>query len=100
MGQPRCALASRWRSSQFDGAVEDLAEGLMAQISRDMPVLPVPLIAHLLLEDGGPVEMTALEIRLEKAMKRLPEGNIYLPRRRTSLRPCNNLSPCWRGGEW
>ncbi|MEC8292616.1 MAG: 1-acyl-sn-glycerol-3-phosphate acyltransferase [Pseudomonadota bacterium] len=71
--------------SQFDGAVEDLAEGLMAQISRDMPVLPVPLIAHLLLEDGGPVEMTALEIRLEKAMKRLPEGNIYLPRRRTNL---------------
>ncbi|WP_321831146.1 1-acyl-sn-glycerol-3-phosphate acyltransferase [Thalassovita sp.] len=71
--------------SQFTGEVEDLAEGLMAQISRDMPVLPVPLIAHLLLEDGGPVEMTALEIRLEKAMKRLPEGNIYLPRRRTSL---------------
>lgn len=71
--------------SQFQGDVQALADGLMGQIAQDMPVLPVPLIAHLLLQADGPLDVTALEIRLEKAMQRLPEGNIYLPRRRTNL---------------
>lgn len=71
--------------SSFDGDVQALAEGLMGQIARDMPVLPVPLIAHVLLQAEGPLAQEVLELRLEKAMQKLPERNIYLPRRRSSL---------------
>lgn len=71
--------------NDFGGDVQALADGLMGQISRDMPVLPVPLIAYLLQTQGDGVDLPTLEARLDRAMANLPERNIYLPRRRTSL---------------
>lgn len=71
--------------SAFEGAVEDLATGLMDQIARDMPVLPVPLISRVLLRAEGRLSIADLEREVQQDLANLPERNIYLPRRRISL---------------
>ncbi|MEC3861533.1 1-acyl-sn-glycerol-3-phosphate acyltransferase [Mesobacterium sp. TK19101] len=56
-----------------------LAETLMARIAEVVPVLPVPLVAHLLLHHG-PMTVDALRHRFVDTIAGLQDGHIHLPR--------------------
>ncbi|MFW2543371.1 1-acyl-sn-glycerol-3-phosphate acyltransferase [Primorskyibacter sp. 2E107] len=57
---------------------EALSSLLMAQIATIVPVLPVPLVSHLLLI--GPHSRAELEIAFGKALKTLEHSHVHLPR--------------------
>ncbi|MDU8909866.1 1-acyl-sn-glycerol-3-phosphate acyltransferase [Aestuariicoccus sp. MJ-SS9] len=58
---------------------EALAGALMDRIAEVVPVLPAPLVAHLLLD--GPKTRAELELGFAEAMKSLPDAHMHLPRR-------------------
>jgi len=62
------------------GDVEGIARVLMERIRRGVPVLPVPLVAHLLLTDG-PVHAATLSDRVTDALLRLAGSGALLPQR-------------------
>ena len=66
--------------AEFDGPVEELAETLMARIRDVVPILPVPLVAHVLLEDG-PMSEDALTARVSELIDRFVGTGLTLPRR-------------------
>ncbi|MBV7396257.1 1-acyl-sn-glycerol-3-phosphate acyltransferase [Mameliella sediminis] len=55
-----------------------LAQELMDRIAGIIPVLPVPLVAHLLLQ--GPKDRAALERGFSALLDKLPEAHVHLPR--------------------
>lgn len=55
--------------------VEALGARLMHEIGAQVPVLPVPLVAHLLVQAGGPVSEQALVDRAAGMLDRLPPGH-------------------------
>ncbi|MGP6088177.1 1-acyl-sn-glycerol-3-phosphate acyltransferase [Antarctobacter jejuensis] len=57
---------------------EGLAEQLMSRIAEIIPILPVPLVSHLLLQ--GPKSRSELEIAFSAALKSHPHAHIHLPR--------------------
>ncbi|MBO9466264.1 1-acyl-sn-glycerol-3-phosphate acyltransferase [Tropicibacter sp. R15_0] len=57
---------------------EVLAEHLMAQVGQVIPVLPVPLVAHLLLEND--LDRAGLEQAFLAALDRLHSSHVHLPR--------------------
>ena len=66
--------------SDFEGDVEALAATLMDRIEAVVPILPVPLVSHLLLEEG-PVSETALIARVGEMIERFEGTGVVLPRR-------------------
>ncbi|SLN59720.1 Glycerol-3-phosphate acyltransferase [Roseivivax jejudonensis] len=58
---------------------EALARELLARIGAVTPVLPVPLVAHLLLSEG-PLDRSGLERAFGRAADALGPDRIYLPR--------------------
>jgi len=58
---------------------ERLAETLMARIAEVVPVLPVPLVAHLLLHHG-PMSTGDLTRKFVTTTKNLHAGHVHLPR--------------------
>ncbi|MBV2360260.1 1-acyl-sn-glycerol-3-phosphate acyltransferase [Thalassococcus sp. CAU 1522] len=56
---------------------EALAQALMGRIAAVVPVLPVPLVAHLLRD--GPLDRAALEARYADTVARL-DAHIHVPR--------------------
>jgi glycerol-3-phosphate O-acyltransferase len=57
---------------------DQLAATLMDRIAEIVPVLPVPLVAHLLLE--GPKTRAELELGIAEALDRLEGAQVHLPR--------------------
>ncbi|MGH1413748.1 MAG: 1-acyl-sn-glycerol-3-phosphate acyltransferase [Pelagimonas sp.] len=60
---------------------QGLADQLMTQVGQVVPVLPVPLVAHLLLEKGG--TRPELEARFAESASQLSACHIHLPRNDT-----------------
>jgi len=60
--------------------VKDLARLLMKRIGEEVPVLPVPLVAHALLEADGPLSQADLEAQVAQIVERLPKAHVHLPR--------------------
>jgi glycerol-3-phosphate O-acyltransferase len=58
--------------SQHGGDVRALASALMAQIAREMPVLPVPLVALGLAQSGGEATHAELTERVAELITALP----------------------------
>tara|TARA_R110002049_G_scaffold23781_4_gene84520 strand:+ start:22339 stop:23736 length:1398 start_codon:yes stop_codon:yes gene_type:complete len=56
-------------------SVEDLSQLLMQRITDAMPVLVVPLIAHVLLRSDTPLSEEALLVRVGEALASVPPGN-------------------------
>lgn len=59
--------------------LEPLAEELMSRIGDIVPVLPVPLVAWLFLENGA-MTRAQVETALSKLIAHLPTAHIHLPR--------------------
>ncbi|MCZ7675121.1 MAG: 1-acyl-sn-glycerol-3-phosphate acyltransferase [Roseovarius sp.] len=55
-----------------DTTIEALGARLMREIGAQMPVLSVPLVAHLLVRAGGPVSLQTLTERAGALLDRLP----------------------------
>jgi len=53
---------------------EDVATKLMARVAAVIPVLPVPLVARALLDEGGEATREALVARCAELRESLPEG--------------------------
>lgn len=73
------ALPRQERFAQVAG----LAGDLMAEIGREIPVVPVSLVAAVMVEQGGaPVTELELETEVWRLMKRLEErgARLHLPR--------------------
>ncbi|WP_149756584.1 1-acyl-sn-glycerol-3-phosphate acyltransferase [Roseivivax sediminis] len=60
-------------------APEELAQTLIDRIGAVTPVLPVPLVAHVLLH-GGPMRRPALQDAFSDAAQGLNRGQMHLPR--------------------
>jgi glycerol-3-phosphate O-acyltransferase len=60
--------------------LKDLARLLMKRIGEEVPVLPVPLVAHALLEADGPLSQADLEARVLQIVEGLPKAHVHLPR--------------------
>ncbi len=61
-------------------AVEELGERLMVRIGGGVPVLPVPVVAHVLLAQDAPVTQEALTEAVGKLLKRVPHAHVHMPR--------------------
>jgi glycerol-3-phosphate O-acyltransferase len=62
-----------------DSTAEALSATIMTRIADAVPVLPVPLLSHLLLT-SGPMPRDALEKAFGQALKRLEDAQVHLPR--------------------
>ncbi|MTJ03800.1 MAG: glycerol-3-phosphate acyltransferase [Sediminimonas qiaohouensis] len=60
--------------SGFKGDVDELAEELMQRIKRNVPALPVPLVAAELLRSGGAMSRAELEADVAQTLASLPQG--------------------------
>ncbi|MEO0371335.1 MAG: 1-acyl-sn-glycerol-3-phosphate acyltransferase [Pseudomonadota bacterium] len=60
--------------------VEDLAERLMVRIGEEVPVLPVPVVAHVLLAQEGPVTEAALADAVGTLLAQVPDAHVHMPR--------------------
>ncbi len=57
---------------------EGLAEHLMDRIARIIPILPVPLVSHILLQ--GPKTRAEVELAFTAALKSHPDAHVHIPR--------------------
>ncbi|MCI5109339.1 MAG: 1-acyl-sn-glycerol-3-phosphate acyltransferase [Marivita sp.] len=62
-----------------DSTPDALSAQIMKRIADAVPVLPVPLIAYLLLEQG-PMSRAELEIAFASALTRLESAQVHVPR--------------------
>lgn len=63
-----------------DAAVEDLGKLIMDRIGEEVPVLPVPLVAHVLLSQKGAITREALNQEVEKLTSRMEQAYVHVPR--------------------
>ncbi|WP_373050719.1 1-acyl-sn-glycerol-3-phosphate acyltransferase [Thalassovita aquimarina] len=70
--------------SGFGGDVQALADEMMRRIAAEIPVLPVPVIAHLLLSEGA-MDRVALELRMKKLVAGIDRATVYWSRDNAGL---------------
>ena len=71
---------SAFQREHPDAPVETLGERLMARIGEEVPVLPVPMVAHALLEAGTPLPETELKEVLAEMTDSLGQAHIHVAR--------------------
>ena len=76
---PPVAL-SEFRKTHPDGGVKELGRLLMERIGKEVPVLPAPLVARILLSADGPVTQAALDVQMAEIMETVPEAHIHVAR--------------------
>jgi glycerol-3-phosphate O-acyltransferase len=59
--------------------VEDLGAELMRRLGREVPVLPVPLVADVLLRAEGPLSRDDIARRLRDLVGKMPQAHVHLP---------------------
>ena len=60
--------------------MEDLGRRLMKRIGEEVPVLPVPAVAHVLIAADGPVTRHEIERQIAAMVEVLPGTRMQLPR--------------------
>ncbi len=73
-------LLSEFRAAHPDAPVDLLGAQLMQRIGEEVPVLPVPLVAHALLEADTPLSAEALQNRVNALIDGMADVQVYLPR--------------------
>ncbi|MEM7731529.1 MAG: 1-acyl-sn-glycerol-3-phosphate acyltransferase [Pseudomonadota bacterium] len=61
-------------------SVEDLAERLMVRIGEEVPVLPVPVVAHVLMAQNAPMSEADLGQAVGALLARVPHAHVHMPR--------------------
>jgi glycerol-3-phosphate O-acyltransferase len=61
-------------------SVEQLGERLMVRIGEEVPVLPVPVVSHVLAGQVGPMTEDALTEAVDDLLTRLPQAHVHTPR--------------------
>lgn len=80
---------TEFRAERPGAKVEELGELLMERIGQEIPILPVPLVAHALLENGA-MTRTALEKTLSDMVAHVPQAEMHLP--------CMDMAYCVEAG--
>ena len=62
------------------GSVEELGQRLMERIGDEVPVLPVPAVAHVLWAADGPISKEAVIKAVGQLVEAVPEAHVHLPR--------------------
>jgi len=70
---------AEFKAGRPGATVEELGEQLMERIGQEIPVLPVPLVARALLENG-PMTRIALEQAVTDMVAHVPQAHVHLPR--------------------
>ncbi len=73
-------LLNAFETEHPGAAVEDLGQRLMERIGEEVPVLPVPVVAHVLTVQSGPVTEPAIVAAVTDLLSHLPEAHVHLPR--------------------
>ncbi len=60
------------------GDVPKLAQVLMRRIGEEVPVLPVPLVATVLMAADGPISMSELTTRVDRLIEELPQAHVHI----------------------
>lgn len=63
---------SEFRRAHSDGSLESLGQHLMDRIGREVPVLPVPLVARALIQTDGAATEEALTAAIARMIQALP----------------------------
>ena len=63
-----------------NSSVKELGRRLMKRIGQEVPVLPVPAVAHVLMAQNGPIPETQLTQELATLLKDVPEAHVHMPR--------------------
>ena len=71
---------SAFRAEHPGAPVETLGDRLMARIGEEVPVLPVPMVAHALLAAGTPLPEAELREVLAEMTDSLGQAHIHIPR--------------------
>ncbi|MEM6587430.1 MAG: 1-acyl-sn-glycerol-3-phosphate acyltransferase [Pseudomonadota bacterium] len=61
-------------------AVEELGERLMVRIGEEVPVLPVPVVAHVLAAQDGPITEAALSAAVGDLLAGVAHAHVHMPR--------------------
>jgi len=69
-----------FKTENPDAAVPDLGRRLMQRIGEEVPVLPVPVVAHVLLATDAPISRERLEKEVAGLVACLPDAHVHLPR--------------------
>lgn len=67
----------------FQGDVPALASELMRRVAAEVPVLPVPLVATVLLRADAPLNRAELEVAARDLIEDLPQAHLHMPRQDT-----------------
>ncbi len=71
---------SEFRRTHPRGDVKDLGRLLMTRIGDEVPVLPTPLVAHILLNAEGPISQDAVDAQMASVMEDMPQAHIHIAR--------------------
>ena len=71
---------AQYLAKDDDTSVEHLAQTLMQQIAQEVPVLPVPLVATVLMRHDKSVSRSDLEAEIAELIDLLPKAHVHLPR--------------------
>lgn len=71
---------SEFRKASPCGDIKALGRLLMERIGAEVPVLPTPLVARILLEAGAPVPEEELDERMQAALAEVPQAHVHLAR--------------------
>ncbi len=73
------------RAENPHATVKELGARLMQEIAAQIPILPVPAVAHVLLEAESPLSEAEIADRIGRLAPDLPETHIHLPRENPAL---------------
>ncbi|MFK7940205.1 MAG: 1-acyl-sn-glycerol-3-phosphate acyltransferase [Roseovarius sp.] len=71
---------SDFRRTNPKGDVKDLGRLLMQRIGEEVPVLPTPMTARILLQADGPISQADVDTQMADMMQSVPQAHIHVAR--------------------
>jgi glycerol-3-phosphate O-acyltransferase len=71
---------SEFRRTNPEGDVKDLGRLLMKRIGDEVPVLPTPMTARILLQAEGPLSQEQVDAQMAQMMESVPQAHIHVAR--------------------
>ncbi|MEM9238945.1 MAG: 1-acyl-sn-glycerol-3-phosphate acyltransferase [Pseudomonadota bacterium] len=69
-----------FQAEHTNASVKELGRLLMRRIGQEVPVLPVPAVAHVLMTHDGPIPQEQLTQAVQTLLQGVPEAHVHMPR--------------------
>ena len=69
-----------FQAEPTNASVKELRRLLMRRIGQEVPVLPVPAVAHVLMTHDGPIPQEQLTQAVQTLLQGVPEAHVHMPR--------------------